>query len=94
MYLEVTMSYGDDTVLLSETIHTSEDWNQVKVYLGKRQTAFHLAVKSRPEETEDLIAIDDFSMVDCQLPIPNPDGCSDDKFSCGNSKQILFCIVQ
>ena len=88
MFLEVSMDYGDDTVLLSETTHTSEDWNQMEVYLAKRQTAFHLAVKSRPDVAGDLIAIDDFAMVDCQLPTPNPDGCNDDKFSCGNSKQI------
>ena len=84
--LKVSMSYGDDNVLLSETINVVDEWNQVNVYLLKRQTSFHLAVKSRPSDPEDLIAIDDFSMVNCQPPSPSPDNCSEDKFKCENSK--------
>ena len=93
--IDVYMTYGDDSILMSRTVDISEDWNEVNVYLGKRQTGFHLAVKSRPSGTEDLIAIDDFAMVDCQLPSPNPDDCNDDKFRCGNSEgSVLLLFIK
>ena len=77
---------------MAETIHPSDSWNEVTVYLGKQQEPFHLVIESIPEQHDDFIAIDDLSLLDCQEPSPNPNGCNDDMFSCSNGirfKQVL-----
>ena len=87
--LEVFINYEESNILVSEITASSEDWSKSIVYLGKRQTPLHLAFESRPSEAEEVIAIDDFSMVDCQPPAPSPDECRTNDFKCRNGKHVF-----
>ena len=87
------MNHKQEQVLVSRTMEPSDTWAEATTYIGRRSDLFSLYVESRPSVVGDLIALDDFSLVDCTFPQPPSDGCGNDRFTCTNGKLSFVVII-
>ena len=87
------MNHKQEQVLVSRAMASSDSWVEATTYIGRRSDLFSLYLESRPSVVSDLIAVDDFSLVDCTFPRPAPDGCGDDRFTCTNGELTFGTII-
>ena len=90
--IDVTMNHKEENVLVCRTRQTSNNWSQATCYIGRRADLFSLFVESLPTSIGDFIAVDDFTLEDCQFPRPAPDGCGEGRFTCGNGVGPGACV--
>ncbi|XP_076347182.1 MAM and LDL-receptor class A domain-containing protein 1-like [Tachypleus tridentatus] len=60
-------------------------WMEGQVYIGRVPPKARLYFRSSKSGSErQYVAVDDITMVDCGIPPPNLEGCSDTQFWCAN----------
>ena len=81
---EITLrvSHQDEEVDVLRNMEVSYNWSQAIAYVGDRKDIqFHIL--SSRDKNDDLIVIDDIKLAMCSPPVPSPEGCTEDQFSCG-----------